>query len=155
MTRNQSERQEGELATAYCDASESGETLTEEWADDSKTRELVVTFDTGLLTPAVVRDEIGNYDRFIVEKSGMDPDRVAQFIDLLFQYIEVVPADEFHPYVEQAEEAIGAVDSDDVLYVACALAHDTAVWSDDSDFEEQDLVGVYSTSDVVDSFDTA
>jgi predicted nucleic acid-binding protein len=121
---------------------------------DSKTRELVVTLEPDLVTPEVVRDEIGNYEDLIVEKSGMDPDRVEKFIDLLFQYVEVVPADEFYPYIEQAEEAIGNTDPDDVLYVACALARDAAVWSDDSDFEEQNLVEVHSTTDVVESFET-
>jgi predicted nucleic acid-binding protein len=121
---------------------------------DSKTRELVVTLEPDLVTPEVVRDEIGNYEDLTVEKSGMDPDRVEKFIDLLFQYVEVVPADEFYPYIEQAEEAIGNTDPDDVLYVACALARDAAVWSDDSDFEEQNLVEVHSTTDVVESFET-
>jgi predicted nucleic acid-binding protein len=41
-----------------------------------------------------------------------------------------------------------------VLYVACALGYDAAVWSDDSDFDAQTLVEVYSTSDVVESFNT-
>jgi predicted nucleic acid-binding protein len=121
---------------------------------DAKTRELVVTLEPDLVTPEVVRDEIGNYEDLTVEKSGMDPDRVEKFIDLLFQYVEVVPADEFHPYIERAEEAIDNTDPDDVLYVACALARDAAVWSDDSDFEEQSLVEVHSTSDVVESFET-
>jgi len=44
------------------------------------------------MSPFVRNDEIENYDDLIVEKSGMEPDRVAQFIDLLFQYIEVIPA---------------------------------------------------------------
>ena len=121
---------------------------------DSKTRELVVTLEPDLLTPEVVRDEIGNYEDLIVEKSGMDRDRVEKFVDLLFQYVEVVSAEEFYPYIEQAEEAIADIDPDDVLYVACALAWDAAVWSDDTDFEEQTLVEVYSTGDVVKSFDT-
>jgi predicted nucleic acid-binding protein len=121
---------------------------------DSKTRELVVTLEPDLLTPEVVRDEIENYEDLIVEKSGMDADRVRKFTDLLFQYVEVVPADEFYPYIEQAEEAIGDTDPDDVLYVACALGYDAAVWSDDSDFDAQTLVEVYSTSDVVESFNT-
>jgi predicted nucleic acid-binding protein len=64
---------------------------------DSKTRELIVTLEPGLLTPAFVHDEIENYEDLIVEKSEMEPDRVAQFIDLLFQYIDVVPASEFYP----------------------------------------------------------
>jgi predicted nucleic acid-binding protein len=121
---------------------------------DSKTRELIVTLEPDLLTPAFVYDEIENYEELIVEKSGMDPDRVEQFTDLLFQYIEVVPADDFYPAIDKADEAIGDTDPDDVLYLACAIACDAAIWSDDSDFNEQDLVETYSTSDVVDSFNT-
>jgi len=121
---------------------------------DSKTRELIVTLEPELLTPLFVYDEIENYEDLIVGKSGMEPDRVTQFIDLLFQYIEVVPADDFHPAIGRAEGAIGDTDPDDVLYLACALARDAAIWSDDSDFDEQDLVETYSTTDVIDSFDT-
>ena len=121
---------------------------------DSKSRELIVTLEPEFLTPEVVHDEIGNYQDLIVEKSGMASDRVQRFIDLLFQYIETVPASEFYPYIEEAEEAIGDIDPDDVLYVACALACEAAVWSDDSDFDEQDLVPVFTTSEVVESFDT-
>ena len=88
-----------------------------------------------------------------MEKSGLEPDRLTQFIDLLFQYIDVVPADEFHPAIERADEAIGETDPDDVLYLACAIACDAAIWSDDSDFDEQSVVERYSTSDVIGSFD--
>ncbi|GAB3686727.1 PIN domain-containing protein [Salinarchaeum chitinilyticum] len=121
---------------------------------DSKTRELIVTLEPDLLTPAFVSDEIEKYEELIVEKSGMSADRVAQFIDLLFQYVEVVPAEEFHPAIERADDAIGDIDPDDVLYLACAIARGAAIWSDDSDFDEQDVVETYSTSNVIDSFDT-
>ncbi len=84
----------------------------------------------------------------------MKLDRVRQIIDLLFQYIEVVPADDFYPAIERADAAIGDTDPDDVLYLACAIAYDGAIWSDDSDFDEQNLVETYSTSDVIESFDT-
>jgi len=121
---------------------------------DGNTRELIVTLEPELLTPAFVHDEIENYEELIVEKSGMDPNRVAQFVDLLFQYIEVVPVDEFHPAIKQADAAIGDTDPDDVLYLACAIASDAAIWSDDSDFDQQYLVETYSTSEVIDSFET-
>ena len=62
---------------------------------NSKTRELIVTLEPELLTPEVIHGEIGNYEALIVEKSEMEADRVQQFIDLLFQYIETVPASEF------------------------------------------------------------
>ncbi|CDK40283.1 Gll2982 protein [Halorubrum sp. DM2] len=121
---------------------------------DSKTRELIVTLEPDLLTPAFVRDEIGNYRGLIVEKSGMEPDRVAQFVDLLFRYIDIVPADDFYPAIDRADDAIGDTDPDDVLYLACAIAAGAAIWSDDTDFEEQNLVETYSTSDVIGSFET-
>jgi len=121
---------------------------------NSKTRELIVTLEPDLLTPEFVHNEIENYEDLIVEKSGMASGRVAQFIDLLFQYIEVVPASDFYQSIERADAAIGDTDPDDVLYLACAVANGAAVWSDDSDFNEQDLVDTYSTGDVINSFDT-
>jgi predicted nucleic acid-binding protein len=121
---------------------------------DSKTRELIVTLNPELLTPEVVHDEIGDHEALIVEKSGMGVERVRQFINLLFQYIETVPASEFYPYIKEAEEAVGNTDPDDVLYVACALARDAGVWSDDSDFDDQDLVPAFTTSEVIQSFET-
>ncbi|MEZ3114761.1 PIN domain-containing protein [Halobaculum sp. MBLA0147] len=121
---------------------------------DSATRELVVTLRPDLLTPAFVHDEIDNYEPLIVEKSGMEPERVSQFVDLLFQYIDVVHADDFYRAIDTADDAIGDTDPDDVLYLACAVASDAAIWSDDADFDEQSLVDVYSTGDVLDTFDT-
>nr|WP_255169142.1 PIN domain-containing protein [Natrononativus amylolyticus] len=78
---------------------------------------------------------------------------MAQFLDLLFQYIEVVSASDFYPAIETADAAIGDTDPDDVLYLACAIASDAATWSDDPDFDKQDLVDTYSRSDVINSFD--
>lgn len=121
---------------------------------DSKTRELVVTLEPDLLAPEVIHEEVETHEDLVVEKSGLDRARVRQFVDLLFKHVETVPLREFYPHIERADEAIGDTDSDDVLYLACALARDAGVWSDDSDFDEQDLVPVFSTGEVVDSFDT-
>jgi predicted nucleic acid-binding protein len=122
---------------------------------DSTTRELIVTLEPPLLTPAVIHQEIDRHRPTIVDKSGMDAARVEQLLDLLFQYIETAPATEFHQCIDRADDAIGAVDPDDVLYLACALARDAAIWSDDADFSEQELVAVYGTSEVVAAFDTS
>ena len=119
---------------------------------NSKTRELIVTIEPDLLTPEIIHNEIEEHEDLIATKSGMDTDRVAQFIELLFQYIETIPAREFYQYIDRAEKVIGETDPDDVLYLACAIAADAAIWSDDADFSEQQLVEVYGTSDVIERF---
>jgi predicted nucleic acid-binding protein len=63
----------------------------------------------------------------------------------LFQYIAVVPVDEFHRAIEEADAAIGDTDPDDVLYLARAITNDAAIRSGDSDFGERDVVETYST----------
>lgn len=121
---------------------------------DSMARELIVTLEPDLSTPAVIHDEIERHHDSIVEKSGMDGDRVEQFLSLLFSYVETVPVEQFHDHIETAETAIGETDPDDVLYLACALGLGAGIWSDDGDFESQDLVPAYTTPAVVDAFET-
>ena len=121
---------------------------------DSKTRELIVTLEPELLTPEIVADEIDKYEPLIIEKSGMDQERVEQFIDLLFTHIETVPVRSFQDDIDEADTAIGDTDPDDVLYLACALGADAGIWSDDTDFQSQDMVPVYTTQEVLDTFST-
>lgn len=120
----------------------------------SKTRELLIALEPDLLTLAFIHKDRENYEALIVEQSAMKSNRVTQFIHLLFQVIEVVPAEDVYKRLEIAEAAIGDTDSDDVLYLPCACAMGAATWSDESDFDEQDVVEPYSTSDMLTSFDT-
>jgi len=121
---------------------------------DSKTRELIVTLEPELLTPEIVADEIDKYEPLIMEKSGMEQDRVQQFIDLLFTHIETVPVRFFQDHIDEADTAIGETDPDNVLYLACALGVDAGIWSDDTDFQNQEMVPVYTTQEVLDTFST-
>lgn len=83
---------------------------------DSKTRELIIALEPGLLTPTFVHDEIENYEELIVGKSGMEPDRVAQFTDLLFQYTNVILASGFYAQdVVETYSMSDLIDSFDTL----------------------------------------
>lgn len=116
---------------------------------DGTTRELLVVLDKEWLTPAVIRDEIDRHRDHIVERSDLSVERVDRFLDLLFSnYITLVPVHQFVERIEPAEQALGTVDPDDVLYLATALARDAGIWSDDGDFREQELVPVYTTADM-------
>jgi len=121
---------------------------------DSATRELVVTLDPELLTPDTVRTEVDNYRGLIADKSGLSTTRVERLTEILFRHVSVQPVEVCVSEMDTAAEALGKTDPDDVPYLACAVAFDAAVWSDDSDFGEQSLVSHYTTEDVAASFDT-
>ncbi len=121
---------------------------------DGKTRELIVTLDPQLLTPEIVHAELEQHEQHVLQKSGLDRSQFRQLHDLLFEHIETVPVREFHDSIERAKRAIGEVDADDVLYLACALGCEASIWSDDADFRDQDLARAYTTTEVVQSFET-
>ena len=121
---------------------------------DSATRELIVTLDPELLTPDTVRAEVDSYRGLIADKSGLSAARIERLIEILFRHVSVQPVEACVSEMDTATEALGEVDPDDVPYLACALAFDAAVWSDDNDFREQSLVSHYTTEEVTVRFDT-
>jgi len=123
---------------------------------DAATRQCLVLLDEDFVTPELIHDEIDRHRELIVEKSDLSADRIDRFLDILFtHYVSVVPMRRIVDDIDRANEAIGVVDPDDVLYLATALAVDGAIWSDDRHFEEQDLVPVVTTPAMVERLDTA
>lgn len=116
---------------------------------DSKTRDLVVNLDQQLVAPEAIHTEIGKYRDLIREKSGLTPDELDTLLTTLFKYIKLIPDIEINEEIAAAEEELGDVDSDDVVFLAAALSADGVIWSDDKDLQEQDLVTVYTTSQII------
>lgn len=119
---------------------------------DGATRALLIGLDHDYLTPVVVHDELDDHREMIAEKSGLSQASVEQLVSTLFKYVAVVPDQKIQPYLDMAHEAIGDTDADDVPYLATALGYDAAVWSDDGDFDEQNLVPVYGTTEFIRRF---
>lgn len=119
---------------------------------DSTTRTLLVEIEHDLLTPAYVYEEIDKYTDLVVEKSGLSPAEVEDLIEILFKRIEVVPRSEVLVSLQEAARIMRDVDPDDALYLATALERDAQIWSDDRDYEEQELVPVVTTGEMVEQF---
>jgi predicted nucleic acid-binding protein len=117
---------------------------------DSKTRELVVNLDQQLVAPEAIHAEIGNYRELITEKSGLSGEELDTLLNTLFKYIKLVPDNEVREELGTAERELEGVDMDDAVFLAAALSSDGVIWSDDKDLQEQDLVTVYTTSEIVD-----
>lgn len=120
---------------------------------DSMTRRLLVELEDDLLTPAYVHDEIENDIDLVVEKSELTPAAVEDLIEILFTRIEVVPRTAVLDSLQEAARIMRDIDPDDALYLATALECNGQIWSDDRDYEEQALVPVVTTGDIVERFD--
>jgi predicted nucleic acid-binding protein len=120
---------------------------------DSMTRRLLVELENDLLTPAYVHDEIGKYTEMVAEKSGLSPAEVEDLIEILFKRIDVVPRSEVLTSLQEAARIMRDTDPDDAVYLAAALERDAQVWSDDGDYDEQDIVSVATTGDIVERFE--
>lgn len=115
---------------------------------DSTTRALLFTLDNPLIAPGQLQEEVDKYRGLVQEKSGLPQEEVDRTIEKLFNQIEVIPRSEIEPYLDEARRE--TPDRDDAVFVATALAENAAVWSDDTDLQEQDLVPAVTTSELVD-----
>jgi predicted nucleic acid-binding protein len=120
---------------------------------DSMTRRLLVELEDDLLTPAYVHDEIGKYTEMVSEKSGLSPAEVEDLIEILFKRIDVVPRSEVLESFQEAARIMRDTNPDDAVYLAAALERDAQLWSDDGDYEEQNVVPVGTTGDIVERFE--
>ena len=120
---------------------------------DSMTRRLLVELEDDLLTPAYVYDEIGAYTEMVSEKAGLSPAAVEELIELLFERIDVVPRPVVLESLQEAARIMRNTDPDDAVYLAAAIERDAHLWSDDSDYDEQDAVPVARTDDIVERFE--
>lgn len=67
----------------------------------------------------------------------------------LLRYIRVIPPDIISNYREEASEIIGRIDKDDIQFIATALAFNCPIWSDDKHFQQQKIVKVLTTKDMI------
>lgn len=116
---------------------------------NSATRTLLGVIDDQLVAPTALKRELERHGPLVREKSGLTENELDVLRDRLFAHVEFVPDAELDAYMGEAKDALGETDPDDVIFLSTALAVDGAVWSDDRHFQEQDLVPVLTTEDVL------
>lgn len=122
---------------------------------DSTTRTLLRTIDDRIVAPEKLRTELEGYDDLLWEKSGLSDSELDVLKNRLFDHVALVPDGELRPYRDEAVDALADVDPDDVIFLATALAVEGTIWSDDKDFQKQDLVPVVTTGEVIEGLPTA
>lgn len=116
---------------------------------DSTTRKILIDSNVNFGYPEISFLEIKKYEKFIIEKSGLTKEEYYKTISSLTQQIKIIKQEEIASYIEQARSIMERIDSKDVVFIAAALATNSAIWSDDKHFQKQDEVKVYTTKDVI------
>lgn len=114
-----------------------------------KTREIIIAEDLRLYVPEFFFDEFQNNLGEIEEKADIEGHELELLLHLLFEQMHVIPRVDFEDRIEDAIDLIADVDPDDVPFLALAQSLDADVWSDDEDFQKQDVVAVWRTHELV------
>ncbi|MEI8013936.1 MAG: PIN domain-containing protein [Nitrospira sp.] len=114
---------------------------------DSITRRILLLPDLEFLLPAFALDELAKHRGKIVRAARLKGDELDLLLTLLLMSVTVVPFERITPYLPEADILIGAIDPDDVPFVALALAeaHD-GIWSNDRAFERLPGIQCWTTT---------
>ena len=113
------------------------------------TREMLLTTEDELYSPAFIREEIATHRSVLRNKSGLSDAALDTLLDTLFTAIEILSEDRTNRSRETAEQTMEAIDPKDTLYVAAALELNAAIWSGDPDLHDQTLTPALTTEAMV------
>jgi predicted nucleic acid-binding protein len=90
-----------------------------------------------LLAPDIAFDEAREHLPAILAKRGKSAEAIQaalEKLETLARIIVLVPAESYLPFKDRALARIGPRDREDWPVLACALAADCAIWTEDTDF---------------------
>jgi predicted nucleic acid-binding protein len=116
---------------------------------DGFTRDFLInqSQDLEFCTPAHTLTEIIKYKEEICRKSKMNERGFYTLLEILFKYIRIINPVFYYNYLKKAKVLIEH--SSDAPFLACAIALDCSVWSDDKHFQKQKIVKILTTKDMV------
>lgn len=142
--------------------------------DKEKTR---VVIDTNILISALIKDdsvtariiksgifeiyypedgmfELEKYRDYIIKKrkKALQKKSFDYALSFLLESVNVVPSLLYEDKIREAYEIMRDIDEKDTPFLALALKLQCPIWSNDGDFEEQNLVEVYKTSYILRKF---
>lgn len=104
-------------------------------------RQAFMTTRATLAAPAYLLLEVERHRAMLARRSGLARNDFDALVDRLAGHVRWVPDEAVEAHLQEASEALGAIDPKDVAYLACAWAIGAdAIWGHDKDFDEQDLV---------------
>ena len=116
---------------------------------DSLTRKLILEYDGLFLFPSYIFEEMEKHKELLLKKSGMNEKEFNELMGLILKKVAIVQEEVLLKYRQEALEIIRGIDESDVVFIACALAHDNSIlWSNEKRLKNQSRVKVMSTNEI-------
>lgn len=116
------------------------------------TREILTDFNINFIFPEQGLEEIYFYKSEIIRKAKINEREFDVLLLRLLKYIRLIPTEIFVGFREEANKIMNKIDKDDVIFIACALAFDCSIWSDDKHFKKQKEIKVFTTKDILENY---
>ena len=113
----------------------------------SVTRRLIAIEELHLSTTEYQFNEVNHYFRQVADKYAVDEVFIDETMEFLETRIDIHPKDEYINLVEKLKNNIS--DKDDLPLFALAIAKGFFIWTNDPHFQEQHLVKVYTTENLI------
>jgi predicted nucleic acid-binding protein len=120
---------------------------------DSTVRKIIIESEWDFFYPKLSFHEIKKYKNIVLEKSGMNEEEYTELLNHLLKYITLVTDEQIKTKIDEADELLGKVDPDDVIFLATAFSiKNSKIWSDDSHLEKQNKIKVFKTKNIAKLF---
>lgn len=116
---------------------------------DSTVRRIVTQSNHLFLFPLIIFEEFKKYKEEIIKKSKLDYHSFREVVINLMKHVKLVKDEQFEDKFEEALNIMKEIDEKDTSFIACALAFNCPVWSDDPHFKKQNRIEVFTTKDMV------
>ena len=113
----------------------------------STTRKLVFHPSLELYSPAFALQELAKHRQDVMSKAKISLGEFGVIERILSWQIRFIPAERFRDFLVEAQHI--SPDPDDAEYFALALKLKAPLWSNDKRLKRQDIIRVYSTSELL------
>ena len=114
------------------------------------TAQLLFLDDLHLYAPEFLLDEFSKHRKYLLNKTHRTKDEFNEILEILAYRIIFIPFEDIEQYLEKADKI--SPDPDDSIYFAIALKIGASIWTNEKRLQKQNIVNIYTTSDLLDLF---
>jgi predicted nucleic acid-binding protein len=112
-------------------------------------RRILTSLKLNFLFPEWGIEEIYFYKSEIMNKANINEEEFDILSLRILKYVRLVPTKMVDSFKEEADNLIGKIHINDVIFLATALAFNCPIWSDDKHFKKQKIVRIYNTKELL------